>query len=143
MCCRLDSKTPLGLSQYYVHIFYYVRDILASDAYGIDHYNMIIQSLVCMVHWLMSLYTTSLLEIENYITCFLQSVNNFETHICVFASYIDIVQLKQGNFVSLFNLYYQIKSLCSTMWYWYGSREKFIERCKTVYVKYERYKLIF
>ena len=32
----------LGLSRCYVHIFYHVCDILESDAYGNDHYNMII-----------------------------------------------------------------------------------------------------
>ena len=31
----------LGLSRCYVHIFYHVRDILESDAYVIDHYDIL------------------------------------------------------------------------------------------------------
>ena len=85
------TENHLGLSRCYVHIFYHVRDILESDAYGIGHYNMMIQSLMCMVYRLMSLYTTPLLEIENYIKCFLQSVHNFEIHNCVFVTDKDMI----------------------------------------------------
>ena len=34
------AEHHLGLSRCYVHIFYHVRVILESDAYGIDHYDI-------------------------------------------------------------------------------------------------------
>ena len=44
------AKHHSGLSRCCVNIFYNVCEILASDAYGIDHYNMMIQILVYMVY---------------------------------------------------------------------------------------------
>ena len=44
------SKHFLGLSTFYAHIFYHVRDILESDTYGIDYYDMMIQNLMCMLY---------------------------------------------------------------------------------------------
>ena len=124
------AEHHLGLSRCYVHIFYHVRDILEYDAYGIDHYDMMIQSLMCMVYRLMSPYTIPLIEIENYIKCFLQSVHNFEKHSHSFATDTYMIWWKRGNFLSLLNLCDQIKSFGSIRWYWDGSRERFIQFVK-------------
>ena len=67
---------------------------LESDAYGIDHYNVIVQSLMWMVRRLMSLYTTPLLEIENYINCFYK-VCIILRHVVVYLLQIQI--LSGGN----------------------------------------------
>ena len=79
-------------------------NILATDADNIDHYNMVIQSLICMLFWLMFPYKISLLDL-------------FEKHSHVFADDIGMFWSKQDNLVLLRNLYDQIKPFGKIQWY--------------------------
>ena len=108
------EKHRLGLAGCFAHIFYHIHAILSPDTYSIDHYDIIFQSLMSIYYILIPCFNAlflrhiQLLEIEKCTKSFLSNVL-FKKYSCFFTDDMNTIWQKQGNFLSLLNLFDNIK----------------------------------
>ena len=119
----------LAISRCFVPVFSHVLDMIDTGDDIINlYYDLMIQSLMCMIYRLMSPHQVSEDIIMNYIKCFLQSVHHFEDYSNTGSN--NMSWFARGNFLSLLNLPDQMKQFGSLRWYWEGSRERHIQYVK-------------
>ena len=144
--CRMDTFTTnpetfvagwiaehfVAISHCFVHIFSHVHDLIAlTNPIVTNYYELMIQSLMCLIYRIMAPEAYSSNEIGNYIKCFLQSVYQFDEYSDVLSrESSEPVWFKRGNFLSLLNLPDQIKQIGSVWLYWEGCCERHIQYVK-------------
>ena len=70
----------VAISRCFVHIMSNVTDLISTDNVVSNYFELMIQSLMCLVYNIMTPYTQDIVTLDNYIKCFLQSVHYFETY---------------------------------------------------------------
>ena len=121
----------VAISRCFVHIMSHVMDLISTDNVVSNYFELMIQSLMCLVYNIMTPYTTDLITLDNYIKCFLQSVHYFETYSNMASrSTSSYIWFSRGNFLSLLNLPDQIEQFGSIRLYWEGTSERYIQYVK-------------
>ena len=143
--CRMDTFTKsaesfvagwiaehyVAISRCFVHILSHVQDLIAStNPTVMMYYELMIQSIMCLIYRIMAPDAHSSNEISNYIKCFLQSVDKFEEYSDVISTGPNNVWFSRGNFLSLLNLPDQIEQFGSVRLYWEGCCERHIQYVK-------------
>ena len=95
-----------------------------------NYYELMIQSIMCLLYCITVPQAYSSNEISNYIKCFLQSVDLFEEYSDVISTGPNNVWFSRGNFLSLLNLPDQIEKFGSVRLYWEGCCERHIQYVK-------------
>ena len=122
----------MSKSRCFVHIFSHVHDLIAlTNPIVANYYELMIQSLMCLIYRIMAPEAYSSNEIGNYIKCFLESVHQFEEYSDVLSHESpEPIWFKRGNFFSLLNLLDQIEKFGSVWLYWEGCCERHIQYVK-------------
>ena len=122
----------VALSRCFVHIMSRVSDVIKpQDEIIIHYYELMIQSVMCVIYHIMSPSNCDTTTIDNYIKCFLQSVHYFEAYSNVYEqNESSFIWYSRGNFLSLLNLPDQIERFGSVRLYWEGSCERHIQYVK-------------
>ena len=143
--CRMDTFTSnsdtyvsgwiaehyVAISRCFVHIMSNVSDLISTDKVVSNYFDLMIQSLMCLVYNIMTPYTSDPIAVNNYIKLLLQSVHYFETYSNIFSTNpSSYIWFSRGNFLSLLNLPEQIKQFGSVRLYWEGTCERYIQYVK-------------
>ena len=129
-----QAEQYLAFSRCIIIIYSCVRDIVGDEEVGIDEFECMIQSLLCLICRIMNDESDDSDELMDYVKCFLSSCDLFENTAFMMDG-TDPFWYKKSNFLSLLNLPTQIKKFGSLKNYWEGSRERSIQLIKPFLIK--------
>ena len=129
-----QAEQYLAFSRCIIIIYSSVRDIVGDNEVGIDEFECMIQSLLCVFSRIMNDEDVDSDELMDYVKCFLSSCDLFENTAFMMDG-TDPFWYKKSNFLSLLNLPMQIKKFGSIKNYWEGSRERSIQQIKPFLIK--------
>ena len=113
------AENYVELSRCFVHIMSHVSTIIKpQDEIIMNYYDLMIQSVMCLIYHVMSPSNCNTKTTDNYIKCVLQSVHNFEEYRKIFEHKNSFMWFDCGNFVSLLNFSDHIEQFGSVRLYW-------------------------
>ena len=106
-----------------------VCDVVGDSEVGIDEFECMIQTLLCLTSCLISNVHIDRNTFLAYIKLFLSACDLFENKVYIMHNN-DAMWYSKGNFLSLLNLPSQVLKFGNLRYYWEGSRERSIQQIK-------------